>query len=94
MRHLMASAAPEVEVVVEVRRVGRGQLQEELPGVVDETALHFVDGHRHGGMFAENGDNALFAFALGHNLANAIGDVNQRDGASSCHSDFFVMGDK
>ena len=62
--------APVVEVIVQVWIVRRSHFQQELPCIVNKTALHFIDSDRDRRMLAEYGQNSFLATYFGHNVSN------------------------
>ena len=80
-----------IKVVVEVWQVGWGQVQKVLPDVVDQSALHFVDGDGQCRVFAEHGDRSLFAAALGHDGLDLWGDVKHAHGVVRFELDLLVV---
>ena len=85
---------PEVEVVVQVWRVGRSELQQELPCVIHKAALHLIYSHGNSRVLAKNSHHSLVAFAFGYDASDGVGDIDERNCSSSGYSNLFIMSDE
>lgn len=68
-----------MDVVVEVRVLGRGQPQKKLANIIHQTAFTFVDRHGRGSVTADDMDPPFHHPGLPHRLSKLRRDVVQGD---------------